>query len=51
MLIVEPDTQRICGLVSASDITRRLQVPVEITQRATSFRALVDVISAGRDLA
>lgn len=51
MLVVEPDSQRICGLISASDIARRLQMPVAITRRATSFRALVDVISAGRDLA
>lgn len=50
MLVVEPESQRICGIVSASNIARRLQMPVSITQRATSFRALVDVISAGRDL-
>lgn len=50
MLVVDPDSQRIRGIISASDIARRLHVSVEINHRATSFRELVEVISAGREV-
>lgn len=50
MLVVDPDSHCIRGIISASDIARRLRVPVEINQRATSFRELVEVISAGREV-
>lgn len=51
MVVLEPESLRICGIVSASAITRRLQLPLAITPRATRFHQLVDVISSGRDLA
>lgn len=44
MLVVDPDAQEICGIISASEIARRLQVPVEINLQATSFRGLVDAL-------
>lgn len=44
MLVVEPESQEICGIISASEIARRLQVPVEINLQATSFRDLVDAL-------
>jgi len=44
MLVVDPDVQQICGIISASEIARRLRVPVEINLQATSFRDLVDVL-------
>ncbi|MBA4503182.1 CBS domain-containing protein [Marinobacterium marinum] len=44
MLVVEPGSQEICGIISASEIARRLQVPVEINLQATSFRDLVDAL-------
>lgn len=50
MLVVEPQHNRIRGIISANEIARRLQIPVEINQRATSFKELVDVISAGREV-
>ncbi|SEG75545.1 CBS domain-containing protein [Marinobacterium lutimaris] len=50
MLVVDPDNHRIRGIISASDIARRLHVSVEINHRATSFRELVEVISSGRDV-
>jgi CBS domain-containing protein len=50
MLVVDPDHHAIRGIISSSDIARRLNVPVEINQRATSFRELVEVISAGREV-
>lgn len=49
MLVVDPATQSIRGIISASDIARRLRVSVEINQRATSFKELVDIIS-GREV-
>ncbi|SIQ59474.1 CBS domain-containing protein [Marinobacterium stanieri] len=42
MLVVNPDNEEICGIISASEIARKLQVPVEINLQATSFRELVD---------
>lgn len=42
MLVVDPDSHEICGIISASEIARCLQVPVEINLQATSFRELVD---------
>lgn len=42
MLVVDPESHEICGIISASEIARRLQVPVEINLQATSFRELVD---------
>lgn len=50
MLVVEPQHNRIRGIISASKIAHHLQIPVEINQRATSFKELVDVISAGREV-
>lgn len=44
MLVVDPQSEQICGIVSASEIARRLQVPVEINLQATSFRDLVEVL-------
>lgn len=44
MLVVDPESQEICGIISASEIARRLQVPVEINLQASSFRDLVDVL-------
>lgn len=44
MLIVDPESHEICGIISASEIARRLQVPVEINLQATSFRDLVDAL-------
>ncbi|WP_372743416.1 CBS domain-containing protein [Neptunomonas sp.] len=50
MLVVEPQHMRIRGIISSSDIARLLQLPVEINQRASSFKELVDVISSGREV-
>lgn len=44
MLVVDPESQEICGIISTSEIARRLQVPVEINLQASSFRDLVDVL-------
>ena len=44
MLVVDQESQEICGIISASEIARRLQVPVEINLQASSFRDLVDVL-------
>jgi len=44
MLVVNPERHEICGIISASDIARKLQIPVAITERATSFREVVDVM-------
>ncbi len=44
MLVVDPVTHEICGIISASEIARRLQVPVEINLQASSFRDLVDAL-------
>lgn len=44
MLVVKPDESLICGIISASDIARKLHIPVAITERATSFREVVDVL-------
>ena len=44
MLVVDPSSGTICGIVSASEIARQLRIPVEINLRATSFRELVDVL-------
>ena len=49
MLVVEPARRSIRGIISASDIARRLRISVEINQRATSFKELVDIIS-GREV-
>ncbi|MBV1786840.1 CBS domain-containing protein [Marinobacterium sp. D7] len=50
MLVVDPDSQRIRGIISSSDIARRLRISVELNLRATSFRELVDIISSGREV-
>jgi len=50
MLVVDPESQRIRGIISSSDIARRLRIAVELNLRATSFRELVDIISSGRDV-
>ncbi|WP_020680672.1 CBS domain-containing protein [Marinobacterium rhizophilum] len=44
MLVVKPEDLQICGIISASDIARKLHIPVSITERATSFREIVDVL-------
>ena len=44
MLVVNPEDQHICGIISASDIARKLHIPVAITERATSFREIVNVL-------
>ncbi len=44
MLVVRPEGQQICGIISASDIARKLHIPVAITERATSFREIVEVL-------
>ncbi|MBP0047901.1 CBS domain-containing protein [Marinobacterium sp. AK62] len=44
MLVVNPATEEICGIISASEIARQLQVPVEINLQATSFRELVETV-------
>ncbi|UTW11538.1 CBS domain-containing protein [Marinobacterium rhizophilum] len=44
MLVVRPEDQQICGIISASDIARKLHIPVAITERATSFREIVAVL-------
>jgi CBS domain-containing protein len=44
MLVVDPASHEICGIISASEIARRLQVPVEINLQASSFRDLVDAL-------
>ncbi|ANG64281.1 CBS domain-containing protein [Marinobacterium aestuarii] len=51
MLVVRPEDQQICGIISASDIARKLHIPVDITERATSFREIVDVIYGNRGAA
>ncbi len=49
MLVVDPVHKSVRGIISASDIARRLRISVEINQRATSFKELVDIIS-GREV-
>ena len=49
MLVVNPLNHEIRGVISSSDIARRLKVPVEISKRASSFREVVDVLFSGRD--
>ncbi len=44
MLVVKPEEQRICGIISASDIARKLHIAVDITERATSFKEVVDML-------
>lgn len=44
MLVVNPDDEEICGIISASEIARQLKVPVEINLQATSFRELVETL-------
>jgi len=44
MLVVKPEDRQIGGIISASDIARKLHIPVAITERATSFREIVDVL-------
>ncbi|GAA0792603.1 CBS domain-containing protein [Marinobacterium sediminicola] len=44
MLVVDPESHAICGIISASEIARRLQIPVEINLQASSFRDLVDAL-------
>lgn len=51
MLVVNPDSSEICGIISASEIARKLQVPVEINLQATSFRELVDNLFGRGDVA
>jgi hypothetical protein len=51
MLVVRPEDQQICGIISASDIARKLHIPVDITERATSFREIVEVIYGSRGAA
>lgn len=50
MLVVDPESRRIRGIISSSDIARRLRISVELNVRATSFRELVDIISSGREV-
>lgn len=45
ILVLDEDQNRICGVVSASDIARRLHVPVEIMYRATSFVEVVQALA------
>ncbi len=51
MLVVNPDSEEICGIISASEIARQLKVPVEINLQATSFKALVDNLFGRGDAA
>ncbi|WP_299197155.1 CBS domain-containing protein [uncultured Amphritea sp.] len=49
MLVVDTTKHEIRGVISSSDIARRLKVPVEISKRAAHFREVVNVLFAGRD--
>lgn len=49
MLVVDSSKHQIRGVISSSDIARRLKIPVEISKRAAHFREVVDVLFAGRD--
>ncbi len=45
MLVLDAEAETICGIISASDIARKLKIPVDISQRATSFREIVEIIN------
>ncbi|MBY4677504.1 CBS domain-containing protein [Marinobacterium arenosum] len=49
MLVVDADSRQLRGVISASDIARRLKISVDISQRATSFREVVDMLVSGRE--
>ncbi|MEH6822468.1 MAG: CBS domain-containing protein [Motiliproteus sp.] len=49
VLVVDTINHQLCGVISASDIARRLKVPVDILKRAASFREVVAALFAGRD--
>jgi signal-transduction protein with cAMP-binding, CBS, and nucleotidyltransferase domain len=44
VLVVDTQEKCICGIVSANDIARRLQVPVYISERANSFADIYKII-------
>ena len=49
MLVVDTASGQLRGVISASDIARRLKIAVDVTQRAASFREVVDVLFAHRE--
>ncbi len=42
VLIVDNKRGSICGLVSANDITRNMNIPIFISERANSFSQIYD---------
>ena len=48
ILVVDTARHQLRGVISASDIARRLHISVDITHRAASFREVVDVLFAHR---
>ncbi|MFW1677395.1 CBS domain-containing protein [Pontibacter sp. JAM-7] len=46
LLVIDDAATAICGIISASDIARKLKIPVDISQRATSFREIVEIINS-----
>jgi CBS-domain-containing membrane protein len=44
VLVVDSKRQCICGLVSANDIARNMNIPIHINERANSFAQIYDAV-------
>lgn len=51
ILVVDTTTQQILGIISAGDIARVLQVPVDIRHRASSFQDVFNSLYCHKDIA
>ena len=45
VLLIDKD-QQLCGLISATDIARALQVPININEKAHTFKEIFEVVFA-----
>lgn len=50
ILVVDSQNQTIRGVISSSDIARKLNVSVDINKRASSFQEVVGIFAAGQDM-
>ncbi|KXJ53757.1 CBS domain-containing protein [Neptuniibacter pectenicola] len=49
ILIVDTSNRSIRGVISSSDIARRLNISVDISKRANSFKEVVGILASGQE--
>lgn len=50
MLVVDTEKQQIRGLISASDLARRLKIPINVTNKVTTFNDILSVVTRNSDV-